>query len=48
MAELRPAGYIGTPSFLRIILEKADEMGIALPSVKKALVAGEALPPLLA
>ena len=47
MAELRPAGYIGTPSFLRIILEKADEMGIALPSVKKALVSGEALPPSL-
>ena len=44
MAELRPAGYIGTPSFLRIILEKADELGIALPSVKKALVSGEALP----
>jgi len=47
MAELKPAGYIGTPSFLRIILEKADEMGIALPSVKKALVSGEALPPSL-
>jgi hypothetical protein len=33
MAELRPAGYIGTPSFLRIIVEKAAEMGVALPSV---------------
>ena len=47
MAELQPAGYIGTPSFLKIILEKAAEMGGALPSVKKALVSGEAFPPSL-
>ncbi len=47
MAELAPAGYIGTPSFLKIILEKASEMGVALPSVKKALVSGEAFPPSL-
>ena len=47
MAELQPAGYIGTPSFLKIILEKAPEMGVALPSVKKALVSGEAFPPSL-
>ena len=47
MAELKPAGYIGTPSFLRIILEKAAEMNVALPSVSKALVSGEALPPSL-
>ena len=47
MAELAPAGYIGTPSFLKIILEKAAEMGVNLPSVKKALVSGEAFPPSL-
>ena len=47
MAELRPAGYIGTPSFLKIILEKAAELGVPLPSVKKALVSGEAFPPSL-
>jgi len=47
MAELKPAGYIGTPSFLKIIVEKAAELGIALPSVKKALVSGEAFPPSL-
>jgi phenylacetate-CoA ligase len=47
MAELQPAGYIGTPSFLKIILEKAAEMGMALPSVRKALVSGEAFPPSL-
>jgi phenylacetate-CoA ligase len=46
MAELRPDGYVGTPSFLRIILEKADELGVALPSLHHALVSGEAfLPP---
>src|SRR6185437_10148287 len=42
MAELSPAGYVGTPSFLKIILDKADELGIELPSLKKALVSGEA------
>ncbi|MBP6276579.1 MAG: AMP-binding protein [Limnohabitans sp.] len=47
MTELQPAGYIGTPSFLKIILEKAAEMGVALPSVRKALVSGEAFPPSL-
>ncbi len=47
MAELKPAGYVGTPSFLKIIVEKAAEMGIALPSVKKAMVSGEAFPPSL-
>jgi phenylacetate-CoA ligase len=47
MAELQPAGYIGTPSFLKIILEKAAEMGQVLPSLRKALVSGEAFPPSL-
>ena len=47
MAELRPAGYIGTPSFLKIILEKAFDLGVALPSVRKALLSGEAFPPSL-
>jgi len=47
MAELRPAGYVGTPSFLKIILEKAAEAGVALPSLSKALVSGEAFTPSL-
>jgi phenylacetate-CoA ligase len=47
MAELRPAGYIGTPSFLKIIVEKAADMGVALPSVRKAMFGGEAFPPSL-
>ena len=45
MAELRPAGYIGTPSFLKIIVEKAAAMGQLLPSVTKAMVGGEACTP---
>jgi len=44
MAELKPSGYVGTPSFLKIILEKADEMRMALPSLAKALVSAEAFP----
>ena len=47
MAQLQPAGYIGTPSFLKIIVDKALEMGVALPSVKKAMFGGEAFPPSL-
>ena len=47
MAQLQPAGYIGTPSFLKIIVDKAAEMGVALPSVTKALFGGEAFPPSL-
>ena len=47
MADLRPAAYVGTPSFLRIILEKADELGADVSSLCKAVVSGEALPPTL-
>jgi len=47
MAELRPQAYAGTPSFLRIALEKADELGIPLPWLTKASVGGEAFPPTL-
>jgi phenylacetate-CoA ligase len=46
MADLQPHGYVGTPSFLRILLDKADELGLKIPSLTKALVSGEAfLPP---
>jgi phenylacetate-CoA ligase len=47
MTELRPDAYAGTPSFLRIVLEKADALGLALPSLTKASVGGEAFPPAL-
>jgi phenylacetate-CoA ligase len=42
---LRPAGYVGTPSFLKILIEKADETGADISSLKKAVVSGEALFP---
>lgn len=46
MADLQPQGYVGTPSFLRILLDKADELGLKIPALTKALVSGEAfLPP---
>jgi phenylacetate-CoA ligase len=45
MADLKPNAYAGTPSFLRILLEKADEMGADVSSLGKALVGGEALLP---
>ena len=44
MVDLRPEGYVGTPSFLRIIVEKAEELGADIASLKKACVSGEALP----
>ncbi len=47
MADLRPDGYAGTPSFLRILVEKAQETGADISSLKKALVSGEAFPPSL-
>lgn len=40
--DLRPQAYVGTPSFLKIILEKGDELGADLTSLRKACVAGEA------
>ena len=43
---LRPVGYVGTPSFLKILLEKADELKADISSIRRALVSGEAfLPP---
>ncbi|MBX3621758.1 MAG: AMP-binding protein [Rhizobacter sp.] len=44
MAELRADAYAGTPSFLRIAIEKATETGVALPALKRAMVSGEAFP----
>ena len=47
MIDLRPDAYTGTPSFLRILLEKATETGVSLTGLKRALVSGEAFPPSL-
>ena len=44
---LRVASYVGTPSFLKLIVEKADEMKADFSCLKKALVGAEYLPPAL-
>lgn len=45
IAELKPVGYVGTPSFLKIIIDKADELKLDVSSLKKAVVSGEAFFP---
>ena len=40
-------GYVGTPDFLKTLLEKADELGLALPRLTKGCVSGGALFPAL-
>jgi phenylacetate-CoA ligase len=45
--DIRPAGFTGTPSFLKIILDKGKEMGADLTSLTKAMVGAEPLPPSL-
>jgi len=44
MVALAPVAYAGTPSFLRLLLERADESGVAVPSLAKAALSGEAVP----
>ena len=40
----RPAGYSGTPDFLKILLDAADKTGRDASSIKRALVSGAAFP----
>lgn len=44
IAVLKPSGYSGTPSFLKILLEKAAQLGADISCIKHALVSGEAFP----
>ena len=44
IVDLRPDTYVGTPSFLRIIIEKAREMHADISSIERALLGAEALP----
>jgi len=44
IADLRPQAYVGTPSFLKILLDKGEEQGRPVRSITKALVSGEAFP----
>ena len=47
IAELKPQAYLGTPSFLRVLVEKAQAGGVDIRSLTKGLVGGEAFPPSL-
>lgn len=47
LTRLNVQAYCGTPSFLRIILERAAELHIKLPNLSRALMTAEALPPSL-
>jgi len=47
IVDLQPSVYCGTPSFLKILIDKAAELGADISCIKKGLVGGEALPPSL-
>jgi phenylacetate-CoA ligase len=44
IAHFRPVGYMGTPDFLKILLDAAQKVGSDASSIRRALVSGAALP----
>src|SRR6187200_474544 len=44
IAHYRPTGYVGTPDFLKILLDIAEKSGKDASSLKRGLVSGAALP----
>jgi phenylacetate-CoA ligase len=44
IAHLKPSGYVGTPDFLKILLDTADRLGKDASSLRRGLVSGAALP----
>jgi phenylacetate-coenzyme A ligase PaaK-like adenylate-forming protein len=44
IAHYRPSGYVGTPDFLKILLDTAEKSGKDATSIKRGLVSGAALP----
>jgi phenylacetate-CoA ligase len=44
IAHYRPVGYVGTPDFLKILLDTAAKTGQDASSIKRALVSAAALP----
>ena len=44
IAHYRPTGYVGTPDFLKILLDTAEKSGKDASSLKRGLVSGAALP----
>jgi phenylacetate-CoA ligase len=47
IAQLKPSGYIGTPDFVKTLLDTAQKSGKDISSLKRGLVTGAALPPSL-
>jgi phenylacetate-CoA ligase len=45
--DLQASGFAGTPSFLKLIVEKADELQLDVSSLRRAIVGAEYLPPAL-
>jgi phenylacetate-CoA ligase len=44
IAHLKPTGYVGTPDFLKILLDTAQKVGKDASSIRRAVVSGAALP----
>jgi len=44
IAHLKPSGYIGTPDFLKILIDAAEKSGKDASSIRRGLVSGAALP----
>jgi phenylacetate-CoA ligase len=47
IAHFKPVGYVGTPDFLKVLLDAAQAAGKDASSLERALVSGAALPPSL-
>jgi phenylacetate-CoA ligase len=47
IAHLKPSGYVGTPDFLKVLLDTAAKTGTDASSIRRGLVSGAALPPSL-
>src|SRR3546814_12746188 len=47
IAHFRPTAYTGTPDFLKVLLDKAVELGLDCSSITRGLVSGGALFPAL-
>jgi len=44
IAHFKPSGYLGTPDFLKVLLDEVAKSGKQASSLKRALVSGAALP----
>jgi len=47
ITHFKPSGYVGTPDFLKILLDAAVKANWDVTSIKRGLVSGAALPPTL-